>query len=61
VVRDSSRQVEYVVLAYRQLTKSEVLQAIAHAQGGKKAPKRNSRVRIVTTFGFEDSGGLRRG
>lgn len=59
VMRDDARNIEYVVLAYRTLTRDEVIQAIAMARRSKKALKKNSRIEIISTHGIEDSRNLR--
>lgn len=51
-LRDPRRQVTYVVLAYRKLSRGEVLQAVRMYRAAHRAkPAKGSRVTIVTTIG----------
>ena len=54
-MRDPKTGVTYVVMAYRQLERWEVLSAIRSyaSQQGRK-PKRGSTVEILTSFGAND-------
>lgn len=54
VIRDPERKVEYVVLAYRTLTRDEVLQAVQAFNRGKRAAPKNSRITITTTIGANE-------
>jgi hypothetical protein len=54
VIRDPDRKVEYVVLAYRNLTREEVLQAIRAFNRGKRAAPKDSRITITTTIGANE-------
>jgi hypothetical protein len=54
-IRDAERDVTYIVLAYRKLSRAELVQAVrVFSAARKRAPKRGSTIRIVTTFGSED-------
>mgnify|MGYP000957780634 CR=1 FL=1 len=53
-IKDAERGVTYVVMAYRTLTRAEVLSAVGSFLGQKKRkPKRGSVVRIITILGFD--------
>lgn len=55
-IRDPKTGVTYRVMAYRDLTRVEVLMAVAHHKSshrGKKAPKQGQSVTIITTFGHD--------
>lgn len=51
-MRDAERNVEYVVMAYRKLTRQEVVAAIhAYLAQQRRKPAKNKRVTILTTLG----------
>jgi len=53
---DALLDVTYDVMAYRKITKAELMQAIAIYNGQRKRkPKKGSRITIVTIIGFNDS------
>lgn len=56
VVNDRARGVKYHVMAYRQMTRVELLQAVAmYLRSNKgKHPKRGSLVTVVTIIGFDE-------
>jgi hypothetical protein len=55
-IKDPTAGVTYRVLAYRRVTRNEVLRAIAaYTAQKKRKPKKGSVVDIVTTYGFNDS------
>ncbi len=56
-LRDPTRQVVYRVIAYRTLTRQEMLTAVAMHRGQNKGrpPKKNSTITIVTLFGVDGS------
>lgn len=52
-IRDAEMDVTYVVMAYRELTRPEVVQMVRVHQAQKRAkPKRKSRIVIYSTFGM---------
>lgn len=54
-IRDPERNITYVVMAYRQLSRTEVVQMIrVHQAAQRRKPKKGSLVRIVTTIGAND-------
>lgn len=53
-IRDRSRKVTFVVMAYRQLALEETLQIIAlHLRQQRRKPKANTVVTILTSIGAE--------
>lgn len=55
VIRDAERKVTFVVMAYRQLTREEMVFAVrAYLSQRRGKPKKGSTVVIVTLFGHED-------
>ncbi len=56
-LRDPARKVVYRVMAYRTLTRQEMLTAVAMHLGQNKGrpPKKNSTITIVTLFGVDGS------
>lgn len=51
-IRDAERNVTYVVMAYRELTRTEVVQMVRmHQARTKKKPAKNSTVTILTVLG----------
>lgn len=56
IARDSERDVTYAVMAYRQLTRVEVVQCVRMYSAQRRAkPKKCSRITIITTIGFNES------
>jgi hypothetical protein len=54
-IKDAQNDVIYEVLAYRQVTRQELLQAIAAYKGQhKRKPKKGSRITIVTIIGYNE-------
>lgn len=51
LIHDPDRNVRYNVKAYRKLTMREAMFAISQQ---KRRPKKNSRVLIVTTIGWDE-------
>lgn len=51
-IKDPNNQVLYVVMAYREISREEAVQAIRafNAQSGR-LPKKGSRITIITTLG----------
>ena len=55
-VRDSKRKVKYIVMAYRQLTRDEMLEAVgAYLSQAKKKPAPRTTVTILTLYGSTPS------
>lgn len=54
-IRDAERNITYVVMAYRALSKGEVVTAVRMHLAGAKRPKKNSKVVIFTVMGATDS------
>lgn len=51
-IKDSATGVTYVVMAYRQLTRDEVVQTVRmHQSSTQRKPKRGSRVVIYSSLG----------
>ncbi|WP_439444483.1 hypothetical protein ABWU93_11565 [Xanthomonas translucens pv. translucens] len=51
-IRDPETNVTYVVMAYRHLTQSEVVQTVRmHQRQTRKKPKRGSTITILTVLG----------
>jgi hypothetical protein len=54
-IRDASKNITYVVVAYRTLSVAERTQMVRlHLSRLKKKPAKNSAVIIMTTIGFDD-------
>lgn len=55
-VTDKTRKIAFIVVAYRELTKTECHIAIRHwvRQNGNRLPKKGTSVTIVTTIGGRD-------
>jgi len=54
VVNDQARGVKYHVMAYRRMTRAELLQAVAmYLSRAKKKPKAGTLVTLVTIIGFD--------
>lgn len=54
-IRDAERNVTYTVMAYRALTRPELVQCVRmHMARQRKKPKKGSRITIITTFGFNE-------
>lgn len=52
---DEAKNIRYEVVAYRKLSREEVIFAIRHALSGmKKKPKKNSTCRLVTIIGHDE-------
>ena len=54
VLTDAPRNTRYVVLAYRQLSDSEVVAAVRFYLMHNKRPKKNTELTITTTIGARD-------
>jgi hypothetical protein len=51
-IKDERSRITYVVLAYRQLTREEVVDAVRYYQSRqKKKPKPGTEITIITTIG----------
>ncbi len=55
-IRDEENGVTYDVVAYRKLSREEIVHAIRHYRASKKAkkPKKGTTVTIVTIIGYDD-------
>lgn len=55
-IRDAERDVTYVVMAYRALSRAEVVQMVRlHQASSRKKAKKGSRITIITTIGSQNS------
>lgn len=55
VIKDAERKVTYVVMAYRQLSREEIVIAVRHHLSQRRGqPKKGSTIIIMTTFGYND-------
>lgn len=54
-IRDPEQDVTYVVMAYRALTRAEVVQMVrVHQSRTRKKPKKGSSITIITSIGADD-------
>ena len=55
-IRDEEKDVTYNVIAYRKLSREEIILAIRHYHAGKKSkkPKKGSTITIVTIIGHNE-------
>jgi hypothetical protein len=54
VLNDPTNKVKYHVMAYRSLTRAELLHSVAqYLRSAKKKPKANTLVTIITIIGFD--------
>lgn len=55
-IRDAERQVVYVVMAYRKLSRAEVVQMVrVHSAQSRRKPKKGSKVTIITSIGANEN------
>ncbi len=53
-IRDTTRKVTFVVMAYRELTREETLQMIAvHLRTARRKPKRGETITLITSIGSD--------
>lgn len=56
IIEDPKKGVKYNIIAYRKLSKPEMIEAVRyyHTQKKVKKPKRGNTVNIITITGYDD-------
>ena len=56
ILKDPEKDVTYKIVAYRKLSRDEMVQAVRfyHSQKKKKRPKKGDTIEIITIFGHNE-------